>query len=88
MGSPRDTNRASKWYVSPRNTSTVVIMGYVMVLGISLMYIRYTKYRILLEKTRILEEFEDTKGAIRNHISKKNRQHNGQKKKVQEDKQR
>ena len=26
------------------------------------------------------EEFEDTKGAIRNHISK-NRQHNGQKKK-------
>ena len=28
-----------------------------------------------------LEEFEDTKGAIRNRISKKNRQHNGQKKK-------
>ena len=28
------------------------------------------------------EEFEDTKGAIRNRISK-NRQHNGQKKKVQ-----
>ena len=27
------------------------------------------------------EEFEDTKGAIRIHISKKNRQHNGQKKK-------
>jgi hypothetical protein len=27
-----------------------------------------------------LEEFEDTKGAIRNRISK-NRQHNGQKKK-------
>jgi len=26
------------------------------------------------------EEFEDTKEAIRNHISKKNRQHNGQKK--------
>jgi hypothetical protein len=25
------------------------------------------------------EEFEDTKGAIRNRISKKNRQHNGQK---------
>jgi len=23
------------------------------------------------------EEFEDTKGAIRNRISKKNRQHNG-----------
>ena len=29
----------------------------------------------------LLEEFEDTKGAIRNRISKKNRQHNGQKKK-------
>ena len=27
------------------------------------------------------EEFEDTKGAIRNRISKKNRQHNGQQKK-------
>jgi hypothetical protein len=27
------------------------------------------------------EEFEDTKGAIRIGISKKNRQHNGQKKK-------
>ena len=29
----------------------------------------------------ISEEFEDTKGAIRIRISKKNRQHNGQKKK-------
>ena len=27
------------------------------------------------------KEFEDTKGATRNRISKKNRQHNGQKKK-------
>ena len=27
------------------------------------------------------EEFEDTKGTIRNRISKKNRQHNGQHKK-------
>ena len=26
------------------------------------------------------EEFEDTKGVIRTHISKKNRQHNGQNK--------
>ena len=34
------------------------------------------------------EEFEDTKGATRIRISKKNRQHNGQKKKVQQDKQR
>ena len=29
----------------------------------------------------ISEEFEDTKGAIRIRISKKNRQHNGRKKK-------
>jgi hypothetical protein len=29
----------------------------------------------------IIEEFEDTKGVIRIHISKKNRQHNDQKKK-------
>ena len=34
------------------------------------------------------EEFEDTKGVIRIRISKKNRQHNGKKKKVQKDKQR
>ena len=29
----------------------------------------------------VLEEFEDTKGVIRIQISKKNRQHNGQKNK-------
>ena len=29
------------------------------------------------------EEFEDTKGVIRIRISKKNRQYNGQKKKLQ-----
>jgi hypothetical protein len=34
------------------------------------------------------KEFEDTKGVIRIRISKKDRQHNGQKKKVQTDKQR
>ena len=34
------------------------------------------------------EEFEDTKGAIRIRISKKNRQHDGQKKNVQKNKQR
>jgi hypothetical protein len=34
------------------------------------------------------EEFEDTKGAIRIRMSKKNRKHNGQKKKAQKDKQR
>ena len=31
------------------------------------------------------EEFEDTKGVIRIRISKKNRQHNGQKKKGQKE---
>jgi len=30
------------------------------------------------------EEFENNKGAIRIHISKKNRQHNGQKKSTKE----
>ena len=34
------------------------------------------------------EEFGDTKGAIRIRISKKNRQHNDQKKKLRKDKQR
>ena len=33
------------------------------------------------QKDAFLEEFEDTKVAIRIRISKKNRQHNGQKKK-------
>jgi hypothetical protein len=37
---------------------------------------------------RLQEEFEHTKRAIRIRISKKNRQHNGKKKKVQNDKQR
>jgi len=32
-------------------------------------------------RDKILEEFEDTKGVIRIRISKKNRQHNDQKKK-------
>ena len=34
-----------------------------------------------VEHIFVLEEFEDTKGVIRIRISKKNRQHNGQKKK-------
>jgi len=34
------------------------------------------------------EEFEDSKVIIRIRISKKNRQHNGQKEKIQKDKQR
>jgi hypothetical protein len=34
--------------------------------------------------TRVIEEeFEDTKGAIRIRLSKKNKQHNGQKEKGQ-----
>ena len=44
MGSLRDTNPSSKWYVSPREYHYVVIMGYVMVLGTSLVYIPYTIY--------------------------------------------
>jgi len=34
------------------------------------------------------EKFDNTKGVIRIRISKKNREHNGQKKKLQKDKQR
>jgi hypothetical protein len=41
------------------------------------LYIRYLRFYY----TPIQEEFEDTKGVIRIRISKKNRQHNGQKKK-------
>jgi hypothetical protein len=48
-----------------------------------------TDYYAILGRNCISEEgFEDTKGAIRIRISKKNRQHNGKKKKVQKDKQR
>jgi len=43
------------------------------------------KYAASRRKSRLVgsesEEFEDTKGAIRNRISKKNRQHNGERKK-------
>ena len=38
----------------------------------------FTGYSGILHKS---QEFEDTKGVIRIHISKKNRQNNGQKKK-------
>jgi hypothetical protein len=39
-------------------------------------------YRLQIRQTiSILEEFEDTKGVIQIRISKKNKQHNGQKKK-------
>ena len=41
-----------------------------------------------LSKRYYLEEIENTKEVIRISISKKNRQHNEQKKKVQKDKQR
>jgi hypothetical protein len=40
-----------------------------------------------LSKRYYIEEFENTKGVIIIRISKKNRQHNGQKKKGQKDKQ-
>ena len=39
------------------------------------------KYQFFDERWYLEEEFEDIKGAIRIRISKKNRQHNGQKKK-------
>jgi hypothetical protein len=42
-----------------------------------LLYVWYVIYCIV----QITEEFEDTKGVIRIRISKKNRQHNDQKKK-------
>ena len=47
-------------------------------------------YRLQIRQTiSILEEFEDTKGVIQIRISKKNKQHNGQKKKREKkDKQR
>jgi len=42
--------------------------------------IMYNDVDLLLYKNWGQEEFEDTKGVIRIHISKKNRKHNGQKK--------
>jgi hypothetical protein len=39
---------------------------------------------ILLINEKEQEEFKDTKGVIRIRISKKNRQHNGQKKKYKQ----
>ena len=44
LGSLRDTNPSSKWYVSPREYPYVVIMGFVMVLGTSLVCIPCTIY--------------------------------------------
>ena len=40
----------------------------------------YPESQKTLYPKNLKEEFEDTKGVIRIHISKKNRQHNGQKK--------
>jgi len=48
-------------------------------------------FRLLLHGCKVnakKEEFEDTKGVIEIRKLKKDRQHNGQKKKVQKDKQR
>jgi hypothetical protein len=52
---------------------------------------KYTSSEVLCWVYHVLEvyeELEDTKEAVRIRIPKKNRQHNGQKKKVQKDKQR
>ena len=49
-------------------------------------YYRFISHVLVQHILTILkgqEELEDTKGVIRNRISKKNREHNGQKKKVQ-----
>jgi hypothetical protein len=95
MGSPRDTNRASKWYVASRKYPNRRYHG--ICYGFGYITNVHTLHKILklyanihledvyiglcLKITRLLEEFEDTKGVIRIRISKKNRQHNGQKKK-------
>jgi hypothetical protein len=43
----------------------------------------FTDLQVITKRksTKGQEELEDTKGVIRTHVSKKNRQHNGQKKK-------
>jgi len=46
------------------------------------------KKHFVKDQPNLLEEFEDTKEAIRICILKKNRQHTGQKKKYTKDKQR
>jgi hypothetical protein len=58
-----------------------------MCLGLGIYLILFTELKYThteegkLNLISMKEEFEDTKGAIRIRISKKNRQHNGQKKK-------
>ena len=44
-------------------------------------YAKRGKRAVMYMCARAIEEFEDIKGVIRIRISKKNRQHNGQKKK-------
>jgi hypothetical protein len=48
----------------------------------------YGRHQLFAVIFLVEEEFEDTKGTIRIRLSKKNRKHNGQEKKVQKDKQR
>ena len=55
------------------NLSTIHMMVWFMVINTTFNNISIVQWQ--------LEEFEDTNGAIRNRISKKNRQHTGQKKK-------
>jgi hypothetical protein len=45
------------------------------------LFVKLMIYLVVSPYYILEEEFEDTKGAIRIRISKKNRQHNGQKKK-------
>ena len=44
-------------------------------------FVQYPPVDAKLAEVDLKEDFENTKGAIRFRISKKNRQHNGQKKK-------
>ena len=48
---------------------------------LDLSQVTYNLIYIILYQITLQEEFEDTKGVIRIRKSKKNRQHNGQKKK-------
>ena len=49
------------------------------------MYIKLDIYVFILILRTMYKEFEDSKGVIGIHKSKKNWEHNGQKKKVQKD---
>ena len=66
----------------------VILFPFKTILGIDLWLIKMDSFNVVQSNLyrkatlwNMKEEFEDTKGAIRIRILKKNRQHNGQKKK-------